>query len=97
VTEIEVKHIPEQNRFEIKAEGETAVLDYILKGATITFTHTGVPSALEGKGIGSKLAKAGLDYARTNKLKVRALCWFVDGYIQRHPEYQELLESKTTA
>jgi predicted GNAT family acetyltransferase len=88
VTEIEVHHHPEQNRFEINAQGETAVLDYILDGSTITFTHTGVPSALEGKGIGSKLAKAGLDYARTNNLKVRSLCSFVDGYIQRHPEYQ---------
>ena len=88
MTEIEVHHRPEQNRFEINTQGETAVLDYILKGTIITFTHTGVPSALEGKGIGSKLAKAGLNYARTNNLKVRSLCSFVDGYIQRHPEYQ---------
>lgn len=91
MTEIEVHHRPEQNRFEIRLQGETAVLDYTLNGTTIIFTHTGVPSALEGQGIGSKLAKAGLDYARANGLKVRALCWFVDVYIQRHPEYQDLL------
>lgn len=86
--EVEVKHVPEQNRFEIKAQGETAVLDYEQNGATIVFTHTGVPPALEGQGLGSKLAKAGLDYARANGLKVQSLCWFVSGYLQRHPEYQ---------
>ena len=91
MTEIQVQHRSELGRFEINFQNETAVLDYTLNGSTIIFTHMGVPSALEGQGIGSKLAKAGLDYARTNGLKVRALCWFVDGYIQRHPEYQDLV------
>lgn len=89
MAEIEVHHRPEQNRFEITAQGETAVLEYMLNGSTIIFTHTGVPPALEGQGIGSKLAKAGLEYARANGLKIRSLCWFVDKYIQRHPEYQD--------
>jgi predicted GNAT family acetyltransferase len=91
MTNFEVEHNAGQHHFEIRAQGGTAVLDYMQNGATIIFTHTGVPSALEGQGLGSKLAQAGLEYARTNKLKVRALCWFVDGYIQRHPEYQDLV------
>ncbi|RMF40140.1 MAG: N-acetyltransferase, partial [Anaerolineae bacterium] len=56
------------------------------------FTHTGVPEAIGGRGIGSKLARAGLKYARQQGYRVRPLCWFVAGYIQRHPEYQDLLE-----
>ena len=95
--DLHVVHIPEENRFEIRADGHTAELTYNLRGGTITFTHTGVPPALEGQGLGSKLAKAGLEYARANGLKVQSLCWFVNGYIQRHPEYNNLLESKTTA
>lgn len=86
--DLQVIHLPAQGRFEIRAQGQIAELTYKLNGSTIIFTHTGVPSALEGQGIGSKLAKAGLEYARENGLKVRSLCWFVDGYIQRHPEYQ---------
>jgi predicted GNAT family acetyltransferase len=62
------------------------VLNYYLSGGVIVFTHTGVPSALEGRGIGSALVRAGLEFARKNNLKVKSLCWFVDKYMRRHPE-----------
>ncbi|OIN94430.1 MAG: hypothetical protein AUJ21_04810 [Anaerolineae bacterium CG1_02_58_13] len=91
LNDLQVIHIQENHRFEIRVDGLVAELTYSMRGDTITFLHTGVPSALEGQGLGSKLAKAGLDYARANGLKVRALCWFVNGYIQRHPEYQDLV------
>ena len=86
-----VVHNPDENRFESIVIGHTAVLDYMLTDETITFTHTGVPPAIENRGIGSRLAKAGLEYARENKLKVRSLCWFVSKYMRRNPEYQELI------
>ncbi len=87
----QVIHDMEAHRFKIVVGAHTAVLDYRKDGSTILFLHTGVPPALEGQGIGSKLVKAGLDYARANGLKVQTLCWFVDGYLNRHPEYQDLL------
>jgi predicted GNAT family acetyltransferase len=65
-------------------------LDYVLQGKTIIFTHTGVPPALEGHGLGSRLVQAGLEYARANHLKVRSTCWFVSGFLERHPEYEDL-------
>jgi predicted GNAT family acetyltransferase len=88
----QVRHVPESKRFEMQAEGHVAELLYKLKGNTITFTHTGVPGPLEGRGIGSQLAHAGLEYARENGLKVVSTCWFVTGYIERHAEYQPLLK-----
>ncbi len=88
----EVQHNPQAHRFQIEVEGHTAVLDYRMDGDIIIFTHTGVPEAIGGRGIGSKLARAGLKYARQQGYRVRPLCWFVAGYIQRHPEYQDLLE-----
>jgi predicted GNAT family acetyltransferase len=81
-----VIHNETGHQFEVHIGSEIAELSYILNEDTITFTHTGVPSALEGNGIGSMLVKAGLEYARSKKLKVESLCWFVSGYIQRHPE-----------
>jgi len=50
-----------------------------------------VPKALEGRGIGSALARGLLDLARAQKLKVKPLCPFVAGYIKKHPEYADLL------
>jgi predicted GNAT family acetyltransferase len=73
-------------------EGHLAVLNYILKGEIIVFTHTGVPPAIGNRGLGSKLVRTGLEYARENELKVRSLCWFVSKYIRLHPEYQDLLK-----
>jgi predicted GNAT family acetyltransferase len=89
---IEVIHNQEEHRFEITTDGHVAVLDYMLKGEIMIFTHTGVPPAIGGRGLGSKLVKTGLDYARENELRVRSLCWFVSKYMRRHPGYQELLK-----
>ena len=85
--ELQVLHLPEQGRFEIHAQGHVAELEYVLNDSTITFTHTGVPPALEGQGVGAKLAKAGLDYARASGFKIQSTCWFVTLYLKRHPEY----------
>jgi len=89
--EHEVEHNTEHNRFEMFVDGNLAVLNYILKGDIIIFTHTGVPPAIGNRGLGSKLVKTGLNYARENGLKVRSTCWFVSKYIRRHAEYQDLL------
>lgn len=86
--DLQVAHLPERGRFEIRVDSLVAELTYTLRGDTITFLHTGVPSELEGQGVGRKLVMAGLDYARANGFKIRSLCWFVSLYLKRHPEYQ---------
>ncbi|RJP49351.1 MAG: N-acetyltransferase [Anaerolineaceae bacterium] len=88
VDQLEVIHLAEENRFEIRVDGYTAELTYSLIGSIILFTHTGVPPALEGQGVGTKLVKAGLEYARENRFKIQSICSFVTRYLQRHPEYQ---------
>jgi len=80
----------ENNRFAIHVEDETAVLDYKLFKDKVSYDHTGVPRSLEGKGIGSRLAKAALDWARQEGLRVIPVCPFVKSYIERHPEYADL-------
>lgn len=85
-----VLHNEDAKRFELTVNGHTAVLNYVLMGETITFTHTGVPAAVEGRGLGTRLVRAGLEYARSQGLKVRTTCWFVRKYLRRHPEFQDL-------
>jgi len=86
IDSLEVVHNPEKKRFEIEAASHIAVLNYSRHGKTILFTHTGVPRPLQGRGLGNKLVKAGLEFARANKLKINTTCWFVNLYIQRHPD-----------
>jgi len=86
-----VRHHSEESRFEVELDGQTAELTYRRVGDRIIFTHTGVPTELEGKGVGSALARAGLEYAKAEGLNVRPLCPFVAAYIARHPEYREVV------
>ena len=88
---LNVTHNTDKNRFEVQIDSLTAELVYRLNGNVILFLHTGVPPALEGRGIGSLLVKTGLQYAREKNLKVQSLCWFVSGYIERHSEFQDLV------
>jgi len=88
---VDVKNNPSHGRFEVHMEGAEAYLRYQQKGELIYLIHTEVPEELEGQGIGSALAKTGLEYARESGLRVIPLCSFVQSYLKRHPEYQELL------
>lgn len=58
---------------------------------TIVMTHTIVQPENEGQGVGSALARAALDHSRTKKMIVIPECAFVRAFIDRHPEYQDLL------
>jgi predicted GNAT family acetyltransferase len=89
----EVHHNLAAGRFEIQIGNQIAALNYSQRGDTIIFTHTGVPAELEGRGIGSQLVRTGLEYARENSFKVVTLCWFVTGYVERHPEYRSLVKA----
>lgn len=80
-----------ESRYEVEVDGEIAVADYRKSGDRIEFTHTKVPESLEGQGVGSALARAGLEHARREGLAVVPTCPFIASYIDRHPEYQELL------
>ncbi len=79
------------HRFEIDTAVGTAVLNYVADGDRLSLVHTEVPAALEGGGYGSALARAALDYARANGLGVVPSCPFVATYLQRHPEYNDLV------
>jgi predicted GNAT family acetyltransferase len=87
----EVRDNPAKHQFELVVDGFTALAAYRLKPGVITFTHTEVPAALGGRGIGSQLAKGALDQVRARSLKVVPLCPFIKAYIEKHAEYQDLL------
>lgn len=87
----EVVNNESARRFEITVDGHTGFLQYARTAERINLLHTEVPPELGGRGIGATLAKAALDYARQARLEVVATCPFVKKYLERHPEYAELL------
>ena len=80
-----------RHRFELEVDGNLAYSNYRREGSVLTVLHTEVPKALGGRGIGSALARGLLDIARAQELTVKPLCPFVKAYIDKHPEYTDLL------
>ena len=91
----EVEQDAESSRFAVRADGHLAVLEYQLFKDKIVFTHTEVPRELEGRGVGSSLARTGLEWARAHELRVVPICPFVAAYIARHPEYADLVRRRS--
>lgn len=88
----DIRNNEEESRFETTVDGQVAFAAYDLEDPDrIVFTHTIVPEALSGRGIANQLVKHGLEHAREKKLTVVPQCSFVAAYVQRHPEYGELL------
>jgi predicted GNAT family acetyltransferase/glutaredoxin len=80
------------NRYELLLDGRRiGLLAYHRRKNRIALTHTEVNAACEGRGFGSRLAAAALDDAREQGLAVVPLCPFIAGYIERHPEYRDLV------
>jgi predicted GNAT family acetyltransferase len=88
-----VSNNPAHQRYELDVDGHIAATYYKIADGVITFIHTEVPPELGGKGIGSRLIKGALDQVRADGLKVIAECPFVRAYIEKHPEYADLLKS----
>ena len=76
----------DERRYELPTEAGPATAAYEIDGATITFTHTVVPPAAEGHGVGSRLIAGALDDAHARGLKVVPQCPFVAAYLDKHPE-----------
>ncbi len=69
-------------------DGARAILQYRIRDGQLTIYHTEVPPVFRGRGYGDMLARAALDYAREQSLKVQPLCPFVRAWLDKHPEYQ---------
>lgn len=90
--EIRIEEEPDASRYVAKAGGRRAgTLVYRRRPGMVTATHTEVDSHFEGKGLGGRLAERLLADARERGETVVAQCPFVGDYIDRHPEYADLV------
>ncbi|HWP38393.1 MAG TPA: GNAT family N-acetyltransferase [Gemmatimonadales bacterium] len=88
---IEIEHRQDEHRFVARIGADEAYLVYHpLKDGVLDYASTYTPPRLRDRHIASTIVKHALEYARMNGLKVVPSCWFVAGYIERHPEYGDL-------
>ncbi len=90
---IEVVDNPDETRYEIRVDGALAgfVLYRDEGGDRRVLVHTEIDDAYEGQGLGGRVAAFALDDIRRRGLRVVPRCPFIRGYIERHPDYADLV------
>ena len=89
---VEVRDNPSELRFEIFDDGKLAgFAQYVRRPGRIFFVHTEIEPAFEGRGLGSQLAAGALTATRA-RVSIVPLCPFFAKYIERHPEYTDLVD-----
>jgi len=91
MTAIDIKRNDQRQRFEAVVDNQLCVLEYTIDGKTISMNHVRVPEAVGGRGIAGQITRHALDWARSNHLRVVPNCPYVAGWIERHPEYADLI------
>ncbi|MDF2900279.1 MAG: acetyltransferase [Phenylobacterium sp.] len=89
--DLQVVNNETEGRFEVRLGDQVAYTEYRLLKTGILFPHTEVPPAFEGQGVGGKLVRAGMAFARERGELVIPVCPFVAAFITRHPEYHDLV------
>lgn len=86
-----VTHNAAAQRFELTVDGLLCEATYRLSNGVMWMNHTGVPPALEGRGLASQLVAAAVAHAREQGLKIKPVCSYVAVWMRRHPEAADLL------
>lgn len=86
--ELAISHEPADRVFTAFVDGrEAGALYYrVPRGGGWDMFHTLVRSEFEGRGVGSALVEAAVAAAVREQQPVAATCWFVAGWLQRHPD-----------
>jgi predicted GNAT family acetyltransferase len=90
--DVDVTDNPARRRYEAHVDGDLAgFLYYEERPGTLVLVHTQVLDEFEGQGVGSRLVAGTLDVARGRGLSVTLACPFATSYVERHPEYADLV------
>ena len=101
--QLDVQHDPNGNRFHVPPEvidGEPqhkmanmgTVLSYQeIRPGVLDLRSTLVPPHLRGQGIGTQLVRQALDWVRQNEYTIVPTCPFVQDFLEKNPEYEDLI------
>jgi predicted GNAT family acetyltransferase len=94
---MQVVDVADKERFEARTDEGTlaGVVTYQLTGPIIVYTHTEVYPEFEGQGVGSLLARAVMDDARTRGRTVVPMCPYLSGWLDKHPGYEDVVARTT--
>lgn len=84
---------PEDEYYEVTSgDDRVGMLVYHVIGTKLTITHTWIAESHRGQGLASILIRHALDDIRTKSVAVSNYCPIVGSYIEKNPEYGDLLQ-----
>lgn len=86
-----LEHHADAREFRLSAPFEGAVVRYSRpRDGVLDLYSTFVPDALRGQGVAQRLVEDVLQHVKAEGLRVVPSCWYVDVYLNRNPQWQEL-------
>lgn len=83
---------PGDEYYELVVDGERAgILVYHTIGSQLSITHTVLDQTYRGRGLSWALVGGALDDIRTKSVKVSNYCAVVSRFVEKNPEYRDLL------
>jgi len=80
-----------RQRFELEEEGKLAYADYRREAKLLVIPYVEADPALRGRGTAGRLMAGMLEIVRSRGEKVRPLCGYAAAWIERHPDYHDLV------
>src|SRR5262249_23031358 len=81
----------QSHRLELDIDGNIAFIEHRFIGDRLILIHTEVPPELEGKGVGTAIVTKALQFAKDNNYKIVPICPFVNAYLKRHKEWNDII------
>jgi predicted GNAT family acetyltransferase len=93
MSDIEIVHVPENSRYEIRLDGKTVGFTEAKErdDGVVLFSHTVVDDGHEGEGLAAKLVAGALDDVRAQGRRIEVTCEYVLGFLTKNEEYLDLL------
>lgn len=91
---MEIKHKESDSRGMFYIENDKGLIAELTyhksENDVLTIDHTEVKREMENQGIGSRLIKESVEYARKNDLKIDPLCPFAEVQFDMHKSYADV-------
>ncbi len=90
-------HETDANRYVLRIDDELiAVVDYVINGNSISFTHTFTNPTQRGKGYAGEIVEFAVnDVDSSTGRHIVPMCWYVGEWFDKHPERAALLTRGT--
>jgi predicted GNAT family acetyltransferase len=89
--DIKVTHDKKSERFIANIDGDQAYASYSLHDNILKLYSTFTPYHLRGRGIAETIVEHVFNYARENNLKVEPACSYVQTFLTRNNEFNDLV------